>query len=224
MIIFFDLDDTLLDSETAHKKAIQRIISKHSLNININHAITEWLYISDKYLKLFFHKKITNSQQRISRIKELWTIAGQQITDKEALLNYQEYHQYFLQMCFPFPETISFFEKNKKNKFGIITNGPIADQTNKLKKSGLIHYFKPIIISEEVGYSKPQKKNFDIAAERSDEQINDCIHIGDSYELDYCGATNAGMKAICIDRKKSGKLLDCNLIHSLNELDTRFQI
>lgn len=223
-MIFFDLDDTLFDSELAHKTAIKKIISNYSLKVDPAQVIPEWLRITDKYLKQFFDKKITTIQQRAIRIKELWALAGQQIADDQALRVYAEFHQNFLQSCSPFPETIPFLEKIKNHKLGIITNGPVIDQMNKLKNNGLIHYFDPIIISEEVGFAKPHKEIFNVASKRSDERISECIHVGDSFELDYLGATNAGMKAIWLDRKNSQNNPDSNPVHSLHELNTRLNL
>lgn len=218
MILFFDIDDTLLNSEAAHKTALSKIISDHSLNIITDQVFDDWLAITDKYLKLYFKNEITATQQRITRIKKLWEIAGVQISDEEALLVYHNYHQYFKEACFLFTETIPALEKLKHYKLGIITNGPVIDQRYKLERNGLIDYFNPIIISEGVGISKPQKEIFEVAAEQANEALADCIFIGDSYELDYLGGSNAGMKTLLIDRKGVHAELNCNSIKSLHEI------
>ncbi|HBL78366.1 MAG TPA: hypothetical protein DD458_24340 [Prolixibacteraceae bacterium] len=218
MMIFFDIDDTLVDSEAAHKIAVKKILEDYSLKVNPDDIFSEWIDITNRYLKLYFEKKMTLTEQRTSRIKELCKISGREIHDEEALLIYFDYHRHFLQSCVAFPETIPVLEKLKDFKLGIITNGPVSDQINKLKDNHLIRFFDPIIISEEVGFSKPQKEIFDIAAERSNRLLSECIFIGDSYELDYLGGTNAGMKTIWLDRKKSQPKPYCESIQSLHEL------
>ena len=224
MILFFDIDDTLLDSEAAHYAAISKIIFDYSLNIIPDQVFREWLQITDMYLKLYFRNEITANQQRIIRIKKLWEIAGQQIADEDALVAYKNYHQYFKESCFLFPETIPTLEKLKNYKMGIISNGPVADQNYKLERNGLIHYFDPIIISEGVGISKPQKEIFELAAKQANEPLNECIFVGDSYELDYLGGADAGMKTILIDRTGSQTNLNCRSIRSLNEISDQLKL
>lgn len=113
-MIFFDIDDTLVNSEAAHQIVLQKIFADHSFKINPDPIFNKWIDI---------------------------------------------------------------------------TNGPVDDQINKLRSNHLIRIFDPIIISEEVGFSKPQKEIFDIAAERSNQLLSECIFIGDSYELDDLGGT-----------------------------------
>ena len=40
-----------------------------------------------------------------------------------------------------------------------------------------------------------------MAALEIGETTSNCIYIGDSYDLDYVGSINSGMKAIWLDRK-----------------------
>lgn len=219
MVVFFDIDDTLIDSESAHKKAIRDICLEYSV-INEIHKNTdhEWFNITNKYLKLYFENKITLNQQRIFRIMEFWNSNGQQITEKQAQILYQRYHHIFLHSCNSFIETISTLEKLQDYKLGIISNGTYSDQIFKLEHNHLAQFFEEIIVSEKVGFSKPDEEIFRIAARQMNVPITDCIYIGNSYDLDYIGSLNSGMKAIWLDRQKTGTNLPCEKIHSLNEL------
>lgn len=217
-MIFFDIDDTLVDSKLAHKIAVKNILADYSLKVNPDDIFQEWIDITNRYLKLYFENKITLKQQRISRIKEFWIFTGHKINDKEAHLIYEKYQQHFLQSCLAFPDTVPTLEKLKDFKLGIITNGTSSDQIEKLRNNQLIHFFSPIIISEEVGFSKPQKEIFDLAAKRTNQLLSECIFIGDSYELDYQGGRMAGMKAVWLDRNKTKSDFQCEKIHSLVEL------
>lgn len=218
MVVFFDIDDTLVDSESAHRIAVKKILADYSLKVNPDHVFRKWTEITNRYLKFYFEKKVTLNQQRISRIKELWIFMGQEVNDKEARLIYQKYHHHFLESCVVFADVVPALERLKDFKLGIITNGTRSDQIDKLKNNGLLHYFNPIVISEDVGFSKPQKEIFELAAKRSDQLLSECVLIGDSYELDYMGSTNAGMKAIWLDRKKTQNDFQCEKIDSLSGL------
>lgn len=226
MMIFFDIDDTLTDSESAHKQAILNLFSDYSMKVEPDAVFSKWMEITSKYLTLYFEDKISLEEQRAARIKELFMISGQQIQKKEALIIYADYHRDFLQSCIVFPETIPVLEMLKMNDFrlGIITNGSVADQTEKLRKNKLDEYFDPIIISEEVGFAKPKVEIFLAAAQTAKQPLPECIFVGDSYEYDYLGGVAAGMKTIWLDRKRSMRPPESESIHSLLELPEYLKI
>jgi putative hydrolase of the HAD superfamily len=71
----------------------------------------------------------------------------------------------------------------------------------------LTSYFDEIIISSEIGASKPHPLLFAAAARIANSEPENCIHIGDDLECDLKGARDAGFKAFHLDRK-TGTLLD----------------
>ena len=222
MVVFFDIDDTLIDSELAHLKTIKKIYQQYLIINEDNESVENgWLSITENYLKLYFEGRITLDQQRILRIMEFWKSKGQQIDEDQAGKIYHHYHQLFLQTCISFNDAIPVLAKLKacRYKLGIISNGAYSDQLFKLKNNKLIQYFDQIVISEKAGFSKPDKEIFHLAARQAGEIPSNCIHIGDSYELDYLGSINSGMKAIWLDRKNSDTKCNCKTIHLLNELE-----
>ncbi|XP_044753846.1 rhythmically expressed gene 2 protein-like [Coccinella septempunctata] len=69
-------------------------------------------------------------------------------------------------------------------------------------------YFKFILTSHEVGYSKPDKRIFDRAMKESmleDLKKRQCLHIGDNLEFDYEGAKRHGWNSFLITKKKLSK-------------------
>lgn len=85
--------------------------------------------------------------------------------------------------------------------------GPIAVITNytepeqqrgKLKAAGLAGYFKHehVFISVEIGHSKPEPGIFKHAADVLGVAVEECVHIGNSWETDIKGALGAGADAI----------------------------
>ena len=88
--------------------------------------------------------------------------------------------------------------KEKNISYGIITNGKEKIQMNKINSLFPIIDF-PIIISEKVGYQKPQKEIFELI------QGNDSYYVGDGYEIDMMGAYQAGVKTIWYNHQKQEK-------------------
>lgn len=219
MILFFDIDDTLTDSKEAHSKTILHLCQKYSLPIQSdNTAIQNWLSITQEYLTPYFEGDLTLNQQRILRIKSFFSNYEYSLDDLEAEKIYEYYHKRFLESCDVFPDVLGTLNKLHEFSMGIISNGTYSDQIFKLRNNNLSDYFDPVIISEKVGYSKPEKEIFNIAAKQAEVSLSDCIYIGNSYELDYKGSLRAGMKALWINREKTSTEMNNSVVHSLNEL------
>ncbi|TKC13032.1 noncanonical pyrimidine nucleotidase, YjjG family [Pedobacter polaris] len=84
----------------------------------------------------------------------------------------------------------------KKYQLHIISNGFKETTLTKMNLSGLNPYFTNVIISEDVGVNKPNKRIFEHALEKAIATKEESIMIGDSLEADIRGAQDFGMKAI----------------------------
>ena len=82
--------------------------------------------------------------------------------------------------------------------FAILTNGPVAAQTRKIKASGLDELADAICISEEVGHSKPHRAMFDAAAERAGTTLEGAWMIGDNLDADIAGAHGVGARSVWV--------------------------
>lgn len=220
MVVFFDLDDTLTDSESAHKAAILRICNEFPLPVEDDDTATdEWLDITYKYLELYFANMLTIERQRILRLSEFFGNHGRSLSENEALEIYPKYHDYFTNSCFAFSDTVTALKRIKSLniKTGIITNGTSADQLVKLNNNKLSSYIDHLIISEEWGISKPDKGIFLLAAKQANVQVKECLFTGDSYYFDYLGGLNAGMETYLLDRKHLNNNPEVKCVHSLEE-------
>jgi len=220
VVIFFDIDDTLIDSESAHTESIRSIWEINGFPPLSEQSVQEWSTINNKYFELYFENKITLEQQRTYRIIEFWKSHGKNISEEEAYELYQHYHYIFLNSCRVFSDTIDTLDELKDFKLAIISNGTPSDQFFKLELNNIAHFFDPIIISEEIGISKPSKEIFLCASQKVQKSPSDCIHVGDSYKIDYEGSLNAGMSGILLDRKLAFKDLNYKII-SLKELKNK---
>ena len=74
------------------------------------------------------------------------------------------------------------------------TNGPLLQQKNRLKISGIDEFTTLDFISEEMGFAKPDKRFFDlVAASIPHFKKGEAIVIGDSLSSDIQGGINAGL-------------------------------
>ena len=65
-----------------------------------------------------------------------------------------------------------------------------------ISSTGLKDIFKYEVFSDETGYSKPDKRAFELASRISETDLTDMIHIGDREEKDIKGAKSVGMHSI----------------------------
>jgi 5'-nucleotidase len=99
------------------------------------------------------------------------------------------------EICVPLPGAVSLLNALKdKVKIGIITNGFTALQQIRLERTGLRDYFDLLVISEQVGVAKPDRKIFDYAFEQMGNPPRDrVLMVGDTAESDILGGMNAGI-------------------------------
>ena len=57
---------------------------------------------------------------------------------------------------------------------------------------GLTDYFAFVVFSQDVQIEKPDRRIFEITAERAGCELAQLLHVGDSLENDVAGARNAG--------------------------------
>lgn len=84
----------------------------------------------------------------------------------------------------------------------VVTNGFVEVQYEKFDKSGLRNCFSHIVLSEEVGYQKPNPRIFEEALRMNGLQAEEVVMIGDSWNSDIQGAINAGIDQIWIRKSK----------------------
>ena len=79
--------------------------------------------------------------------------------------------------------------------------------------------FEIVIVSDEVGCSKPEKKIFLHACKRAGEQPGQCVYIGDKLDVDALAGRKAGLNSIWLNRGRVRKNSQgVPEINGLNEL------
>ena len=83
-------------------------------------------------------------------------------------------------------------------KTGIITNGTVAVQDQKIVALGLDAWVDVILVSEREGVRKPEAEMFFRAVDRLSVEPRDAWFVGDHPDADVRGAAEAGMTAVLI--------------------------
>lgn len=83
-----------------------------------------------------------------------------------------------------------------KAKLGIITNGFTALQQLRLEHTGFDHNFDIVVISEQIGIAKPDKRLFEHAfslMQQNTVDLSEILMVGDNPHSDVLGGMNAGI-------------------------------
>ena len=110
--------------------------------------------------------------------------------------------------------------KEKNYPLFLITNGFQQTQIQKLKHSGINHYFDYMITSEEAGIMKPHAAIFEFALQIARGNAQTSIMIGDTLEADIEGGINAGIDTVYFNPAvpATEKIKPTYSIQSLKEL------
>ncbi|HFI0041538.1 TPA: HAD family hydrolase [Streptococcus suis] len=174
--IFFDLGSTLLDEESAYSYYIDKCVKKlQSLDIEIS---------ADSYKK----KMVEYSHKSLDPIRATWQYFAP--TETRPLWTNEGVRLY--------PETIDVLEKLSQNyRLGIVANQSTSFR-ELLKEWGIESYFQLIILSEEVGLSKPDPTIFTLALQKANIPADRVVYVGDRYDNDILPAKSLGMYTIRI--------------------------
>jgi len=83
-------------------------------------------------------------------------------------------------------------------RVGLLTNGPVRAQRDKLETLGWEDAFDAALVTGELEAGKPDRRAFEAIADALAVAPADAVYVGDEVDADVYGATNAGMAAIQI--------------------------
>lgn len=226
--LFFDLDHTLWDFEINAKETLQDVFEINTLQ---EIGITDQVYFVERYC---YHndvlwKKYTEGKIRQDQLrwKRMWLtlldfkIAREDLAKKMAseFLERLPYKR----NIFPYAKEILQYLLDKNYRLHLITNGFDHIQNEKLKSSGLCHYFEEVITSESSNSLKPHRAIFEFAIVKTGAQKKESIMLGDNLDADIKGAMEAGLDTVFVNHLKiKSNIHPTYTIHHLQELETIF--
>ena len=192
--IIFDLDNTLIDWEDNYWEDGIKFACK-KLNINYNDKLkNDIINVIDNYEKTQEYFKIDIMQDLINKKLD----SNYDTKFIKLILNYFE-------KCVPnkidskIIETLKYLQS--KYELVVLTNWFEYQQKQRLKNANLYKYFKKVYGTETVKILP-----------------NECVMIGDNFEIDIKGAINAGLEAIFYNRKNIDVSKKYKSIYKFEEL------
>ena len=223
-MIFFDLDDTLVNNSMAQEQAIFSFVTdkcgiKHD---NISLLKNKWHEYSNYFYDKYFKGEIDLQTQRILRMQSFFLFLGKSIDSDTSLTYFLQYHELYIEKCVIFEDVLPCLNKLKKCKLGIISNGNYDIQIKKLKNNRILNFFDKIITSDTVGVAKPNSEIFIYASKCANVDIDKCIYVADLYDIDILPSLKSGMKSIWLNRndynQKDPNIISINTLKSLPKI------
>ncbi len=188
--IIFDLDNTLIDRQKAFKEMLIRKFSSlfddKKLIESMVEDIIKWddngtverIIVFKKWASKYDVTCITPEQLDKDWSNESGTVAFLYDDVKDTLIKLKE-----------------------KYKLAILTNGNVASQRRKLNTINIYDLLDFSLVSSEYIVKKPDKQIFEYTAKQLGLNTNECVYVGDNYNIDVLGSRNAGMTPIYVSRK-----------------------
>lgn len=191
--IIFDLDNTLINYSTCEIEAMKRTCNDHNLFVE---DIQAWsLFYGEFSGHNFRHWMNFVGGGEVKTIGEVLRYSFRDTLKQEQLFHSKlsdTYWDYFCNSCY-FEEGAEQILTSFKDKYalGIITNGISEAQRKRLQAGKIYEIFKSIMISDEVGIRKPDKRIFEMSLIDLQLSNHEVLFVGDSLQDDYHGAMNS---------------------------------
>jgi putative hydrolase of the HAD superfamily len=221
--IFFDLDHTLWDFEANSFEVLEELYHEHGLegrgvaSFAVFHE--HFTVHNDKLWDRFRKGFINRHELRIKRFRV--TLLDFKIGDEklaEALSVQFLERLPFKTNLFPHTKDVLEYLVAKNYPIHLITNGFEETQLQKIRNSGIDHFFTHIITSESAGTLKPKKEIFDFAIAKAVATIETSIMIGDALDIDVLGAYNAGIDQVHFNPLLLAPKIDLKPTYSIQSL------
>jgi putative hydrolase of the HAD superfamily len=204
--VLFDLDDTLFDHSHCASSALAGVRRMHERfgaidenEFERRHAeILEVLHLD------VLAGKIDLDSARIERFRRLYRAAGLDADPDLAARTATAYREGYIASRREVAGATALLREIRSHaRVVVVSNNLLFEQQQKLRDCGLDRYVDVLVVSEEVGVSKPHPRIFDVALERAGCHAGEAVMVGDSWVNDIEGARAVGIRAIWFNRAGS---------------------
>lgn len=206
--LFFDLDHTLWDFESNSGITLQKLYVEFGLEALGVADFETFRSTYEAHNERFWDRFRKGLIRRDDlRWKRMWhTLLDFKIADHAMSLRMSEAYLEMLPQqgqLMPYALEVLDFCVTKGYQIHMITNGFEITQWQKMRTSGIDHYFVKVITSESCNSMKPMAGIFDHALREAGAGVAESLMIGDTLEADIKGARDYGMDQVYYNPKKA---------------------
>ncbi|MEK6237018.1 MAG: HAD-IA family hydrolase [Planctomycetales bacterium] len=202
-VILFDLDDTLFDHQHCTRAGLAAVLETHAGRIDgsINEVESNYRILLEEWHEKVLAGSVSIDESRIERFRILLSSEQAVAADDESQAAANCFRDAYDAAYRPVPGALELLQRVKaEHPIGIVTNHVVAEQVKKIATIGVEPFVDELVVSEEVGVTKPDARIFEAALSRLGGTIDEAVMIGDSWSSDILGATELGIRAIWLNR------------------------
>lgn len=213
--LFVDIDNTILDFNKCELEALKPVLREYNI-LPTPEVVALYSRINLSYWKMLEKKQITRTECVTLRWNDFFSHFNIEV---DAQLINKKYFEILKNGSYLMDGAIDFLKEVKRLNMSIyaLTNGSLEVQNSRLEKSGVLKYLDKVYISEQIGYTKPDKRFFDYVLKDNNLSSNEVIMLGDSLSSDIIGAINASIKPIWLDLNHANIKGDYLIVNDLKE-------
>ena len=210
-VVLFDLDDTLF----AHRDAVADGIVRHLraaggpfADADPTEAVTLWHALEEEHYHSYLAGTLDFQGQRRARVRDFAAAHGVELAEADTGPWFERYFLRYRESWHLHDDALPCLEALASAfpgiRFGLITNGDLAYQREKLQATGLDSRVEHVIASGELGFAKPDPRIFAHACEAFGVAAHAAVYVGDRLSTDAIGAAAAGLTGVWLDRHGAG--------------------
>ena len=190
-VILFDVDDTLMDFKMTEENALQNTFTAFGLPTGLADYGAQYKEISKILWRDLEEGRITISDLGVERFRRLFAVDQPEL---DANAFGQAYLENLGKEVHLIPGAVELCSRLSGCRLVVITNGFASVQTARIGASQLCHTFEELIISEQVGYKKPDREIFEYAFSKLGlTDKTKVLMVGDSLTSDIQGGNRFGI-------------------------------
>ena len=190
----FDADNTLFDYDEAERQALDETLDDFLTGVPKEEARAAYRLVNKRFWAAFEAGTVTLQELKVGRFQELLSTLG--VWDPDPGEMAYSYLDRLASKPILLPharEAVT--ELARRARLCLVTNGITSVQRGRLAASGLQDCFTAVLISEELGFAKPDTRFFARACALLDLPPSDVLCVGDNPVADVGGAHAAGIDA-----------------------------
>lgn len=199
-VLLADADGTLFDFHKGEAIAIRETLQHFGIP-DTKEMIALYEQANSAQWKKLERGETTQQKLRTDRFVEFLKLAG---LDGDAEAISEDYVERLGQQRWPLPFSVELCrEVSRHMPIYLVTNGIARIQRSRFTHCDIAPYVSGMVISEEVGKSKPDPAMlFEALKQAGVEDVRQAILLGDSVTADIAAANNAGMDSILFTNGK----------------------
>jgi len=190
--VFIDIDNTLLDFNKCALWSMQKAFNDYGLSFE-NSMFDTFNMINNRLWLRIEKGKLTKEELYACRWNMIFALIG---IDVDGVEFENVFYSYLTESAEPVEGALDLL-KYLHGKYLVCaaSNASYAQQIKRLNNAGMTEYLDRIFISEQIGFSKPQKEFFERCFEKISPIVpSETVMIGDSLTADIEGGASFGMK------------------------------